>query len=614
MNLLNNPSFEEGAYEWQDHDNIRIPNDWIFSHADDSVFNEWDENNTPFAQPEASVLHKSDIPPHEWEDFFVTGDHTWKCFGFHRSIWVYLLQHVSLDIARYRFTVHVNPDLYDENDGSGNKVPAIDPLTGQIQFIHNFDGTEFQTMQPYLEMNTYSWEFDAYAPGPHTVGISVRLPHPLKSNGIFADAFKLIALPDPTPREYERTIHLVPQKVGDKEFQQVVEAALPKRQSITFSADDALITHPNLTVRNVIAWNAGRMGGKVELRKFAKTYYPPQPNWTWRRFKKDVEPPPDPDPPPLPVPNIITSLHMQNSEHGWVEYVRDVQPAVVKLVHGFERAWEVKAASPDTLVWIRQVDDDTGKYIGTQPNGYEDKPPPDVAARQFLNTFWPEGETPSWVGAVDIVSGLNETIATGNTLGTQSAVAFEVAFSDLVASLGIPYMKASLLATAVGNPGHNEVELLLPAAQAAIRNGHYIDGHLYFPCSFAHAERWMEEEGLHHHMRSLLSWDPVFNEHGLYPMYLSGECGAIGAYVREDLRPGGYVGAGAGFRHSSCLGGDWPRYLNLILRHKEMIDEWNASHGNRFRGMTIFTCVHGSWKNFNLYEEQLNTLAWALTQ
>jgi len=705
----------------------------------------------------------------------------WKCFGRWRSIYVRLSQPVSLEVRPYHFSINIFPDLFTGKTGAGEKILPLDPQSGMIGFFCGVRYVHWQSLQPYLQNNRYECEFSVEEPGVYALGIDVILPHPLEGNGIFVDAFELRDMTETVPNPHTRTVHLAPENTSQYELAQVLVEAYPNLSSIVFNREDALVTHPDVTARNVHVWNAWRWGGKEELRKFAGLHYPPQPNWIWHSFKKDetiwdsdirdelaTNPGPYTSPilneqggwwkrelvqidgvtihhtlsdsphataayyvqkdggrptlpytfwitqtgeilwcvdleeglwhdhcsnfnthlsvglagrlheyrpseaqldaatklcawavddigdvkghmdyyptvcpgwasaasgywkedfyiklralldipnPPLDTPNTLLTLHMQRSEHGWVEWVRDVQPEVVKLVGEFERAAEVKAVSPHTLVWIRQVDDDTGKYIGKDVSGvWEPGPPPDAAARMFLDTFWPEGETPTWLPYVDIISGLNETIATGNTVGTQHAVAFEVAFSDLVASLGT-HVKASLLATAVGNPGHNEVELLLPAARAAIRNGHYLDSHLYFPCNPIRAERWMEEEGLHHHMRSLLSWDPVFASHGLYPMYLAGECGCIGADVREDGRPRGYIDFTAGFRHSGSLNGDWPRYLALLLRHKEMIEEWNRTHGNRFRGMAIFTTVGPgtTWRNFDLYQEQLVDLAAALT-
>jgi hypothetical protein len=188
-------------------------------------------------------------------------------------------------------------------------------------------------------------------------------------------------------------------------------------------------------------------------------------------------------------------------------------------------------------------------------------------------------------------------------------VAFECALSDEAARRDIG-VGAVLLNGAVGNPGHSEVIVMLPAAEAAVRNGHWLGYHPYFPCHPDFAERWIEDEGRHHHMRALLSWDPVFVENGCKPRYLFTETGAIGAYPREDGRPAGYVSAGSGWRAPECLNGDRTRYYALLKQWRGMVADWNALNENRAEGAMLFTigATWVGWDRFKLWKDDLDAL------
>ena len=296
------------------------------------------------------------------------------------------------------------------------------------------------------------------------------------------------------------------------------------------------------------------------------------------------DPPPPPDPAPKPAGDFL-SIHVQNSVPDWLDFLH-AQPRWIKLVGGFERAEEIKQISPNTKVLIRF-------HTGTEP------PDIDWAAIDRNIDF------------IDAVEDQNETIATGDVAGIERAVNHAVAFSNEVKGRYGDAIKACLLNTAVGNPGHNEVYLLLPVFDAAVRNGHYVAYHPYFPCAPGYAEQWMETEALHHHMRDLLSWYPVAAANGLHPKFLATEGGAIGAYVRPDGKPGAYVSAASGFRALECLNGDWNLYLKLLLRWREMREQWNATHGWRSEGGMMFTVGGPGWANFEL-KDHLNELADAL--
>ena len=177
---------------------------------------------------------------------------------------------------------------------------------------------------------------------------------------------------------------------------------------------------------------------------------------------------------------------------------------------------------------------------------------------------------------IDAVESLNEEVPTNNLDKLRQIVAFDVAVSDEVArraSLLNRNIAAVLLNIAVGNPEHSEMEYLLPVADKCVQHGHFIGYHSYFPCHPDYAEEWFVDYAFDYHLRCE-SMQQTFDNYGLRPQYLYTEAGAVAVEV-VDGKPGA-LNAGAGWRHPICLNGNLPRYLNLLLRLKEM-DELSQS-------------------------------------
>ncbi len=305
------------------------------------------------------------------------------------------------------------------------------------------------------------------------------------------------------------------------------------------------------------------------------------------------------DEPQYPEPAQLLSIHLQTEESGWLDYIAAVKPEWVKLVGNIEAAKKIKAISPATKVLYRQHISHQQPYLDSGD------------ASAFLATFWDSLKANA--AYVDAIEGLNETIGTHDIEGIKKAVAFEVALSDELARRDIG-VSACLLNTAVGNPDHGaEVELLLPAARAAVRNGGFLGYHPYFPAHPDHAEAWLDAEGLHFHLRALLSWDKVFVANGVYPRYLFTESGACGATPRADGRPGP-MNANAGWRYSQTLNGDLNRYIALLLRWRDQVAAWNKGHGYRVRGAAIFTTAarYANWPEFEFNGHPLSVLAASL--
>lgn len=186
-----------------------------------------------------------------------------------------------------------------------------------------------------------------------------------------------------------------------------------------------------------------------------------------------------PQEPPQPIDKPTVSFHIQGGVDGIEEYVSRVKPNVLKLVNVSGDARRYKQISPDTLIVFRQVYNDWDHYILHQE--------PEAGAREYLS--WIRPKLDEAAEYIDYVEGLNETIATGNVEDIKRVVRFESEFAYLLAETGYP-VNACLLNPGVGNPGHNEVNLLLPAARAAVETA----GVLGYHC-FSHDTEVMTEQG-----------------------------------------------------------------------------------------------------------------------
>jgi len=333
-------------------------------------------------------------------------------------------------------------------------------------------------------------------------------------------------------------------------------------------------------------------------------YYPGVESW--RMVRPFEEAPPSP-----PVTGSLVSLHFQQMVPGALDFVARVKPSVVKVFQ-LENARAIKAASPDTRVVLRYYTSDQNL------SG-------DLAARahEYVASF--EDSLRTNAEGIDYVESYNEEIPTNNIAKLQLAVEFDCHFADALMALGLPVAPV-LLNVAVGNPHDlnrpmatarppflgppnphdllslqaadfrvTEVELMLPAVRQAIRYGGPLGYHAYgyAPTGGSLNDNWEYYAG-----RALEGWDPVFRAHGLHAHYIFGECGA-------------FATCSDGWRAANCLNGDWPLYLIQLTEFSERIKAWNATHGNRCLGGTLFTSGgFGSWDSFEITEAEMIDPNW----
>lgn len=269
-----------------------------------------------------------------------------------------------------------------------------------------------------------------------------------------------------------------------------------------------------------------------------------------------------------------------------VGYIATVKPRVTKIFQA-ENAQAIKAVSPETLVILRYFTDEQNLDGNLEQ-----------AAYKYVESFADTVRThQKWI---DGVESYNETVCSKNITSIMRAVEFDYYFPEALNHFELDVFPV-LLNVAVGNPYHEggEIELLLPAVRQAVRYGGALGYHGYWLYNDQvagpgqdwkyFAGRWQE-------------WDKVFAQHGLQPRYIFGECGA-------------FASCNDGWRSGMCCSGDWELYQAQILEFQRRLVAWNATHGDRALGGTLFTtCPHWmNWESFRLTQTEMEKLARALT-
>ena len=188
-NLLPNPSFEGGWYNANGIRELQIPEGWIFEFEhgenplDPDPWNEW-------VQPEVKLLSTALLPPHEHDLFIWDGQHTLKVFKGWGAISFRLLTDVELTPGTYLFRVHIFPDLVDAYQESGTKVWAPDPLSGEVRFLVDGEGTPWR-LPTFGQKNTFSHVFTVSETRTVRLGVAIRGPWAITNNGWFLDDWAL---------------------------------------------------------------------------------------------------------------------------------------------------------------------------------------------------------------------------------------------------------------------------------------------------------------------------------------------------------------------------------------------------------------------------------------
>jgi len=325
-----------------------------------------------------------------------------------------------------------------------------------------------------------------------------------------------------------------------------------------------------------------------------------------------VTPPPAPEPvepPPPPVgvqlqrfENLPVNLAGGGHANGlfpyWERYVAEGRPGTIKFFSAGDayhvgrycrEVVEPGVARPATrTIWRRYVDND-GSYVNV----------PDIRAsvRSFIELYKLEAATAArnlgvseafLLQNIDYIGGINEVIGTFDP-ETPRAVEFGCYAAEEVEAWAGDLLRYTFGAVAVGNPHESEVSLLLPLAKVSHERGHPIDYHSYWTAT---AEQHFLEEHYPYHAGRWGAWDDVFTAHGYYPLYLAGETGVVASYSADGTDFGGGL--------SWKAIGDFPYYLEGVKAHNDLIRAWNATHGDRCLGGTLFTFQFWGWDEFKI--------------
>jgi len=625
--MLINGSFEGGWYHPGSVPELQIPNGWEFWYADSSVPNPVDPaDHSRFQRPEVRVLPADQLPADERGIFILDGDHTLKIFKGHGAWMARFSQVLTLEPGAYRFTVNLWPDLIQGYDGD-RKVWASDPDGNDGLMRFWFDGTPDDYWQsvppPTGQQSAEHWRqfsLDFLADGEVELGIELMCPFALHNSGFFADGWTLERVddvPDPQPcrgaprEQYERTYNVIVPRATTEQAVTIFRDAWERAfETVGGSADDAGIG--DLDVRRVVIHGAEPGLDQANFLEFYDEWYPGV-DVTFRPLPGEPEPPPDPEP---PRPYTYITWHKQSTYSGIVDDVKRLAdagkpPRFFKIVDTeMEMAPEIKAASPDTAVVFRKVDDDDGHYRAVSASqGYE------VAAREFLNHFI-EGLRNVGFEYFDVTESLNEQIPTHAPDKLEWIVNFDIAFLRVLADMTQGEVRGGVLTAPPGNPGHDEVHWMLPAAHAAAQYNGILMPHTYFAATPAPdvPEQWITQYARDYSMRPLLSWDPVFKANGLELEYAFGEYGAVGVHINPDGSPGGFISQSVGWRSENSLNGNLPRYVDLQMMDLAQLETWNAQNNWRAWGHAIFTTSRDSkWRYFEFNKPEWNYAIGRLT-
>ncbi|MCA9868585.1 MAG: M23 family metallopeptidase [Anaerolineales bacterium] len=245
-NLLPNPSWE-GV--WKDSDEwpmtTQDPKGWL------TLWNvtRGDEYKNPFAPDQpygvGEAIHKfrSQIPDDEEEDFFGSGDVTYKIFANH-CFWVRMKTAVDLEPGRYMLGTPVFTDTFRWHGSKDYNVEA-----DQTQIMVKVDGKiarNWTALPPgRLVDTTTTFEHPG---GEAELAIHLRCNWAI-SNNLWPHDWSLVRVqenqpeppqPQPEPARHKAVVLKLPQDMSGVEWLAAAEYCYPYRHTMTASHDDML--------------------------------------------------------------------------------------------------------------------------------------------------------------------------------------------------------------------------------------------------------------------------------------------------------------------------------------------------------------------------------------
>lgn len=302
MNLLTNPSFNEGHHRQDNISEINVPDGWYIYWLDKTTF---PGGGQEALRPESIVWYIQNAPEHERPLFFLDGDYCWKVFKPYAPVYFAVTQAVSglTPGVTYRFNAKVFPDILLGYQG-GQKVRPNDIWHAESRVGWSAPDTSWPAgydgdinWAPWFNMTIGNFEYGAYndiwfefvAPDSGEVRIwlecKAKWGGATTENNWFMDAFSLTAVsevpevgPEPGPApgpgpeppttpvpgrgeprvQYERTYLLLPEGLAEDMVVAAARVACAKGITLGFSPDDAGVG--NLEKRRVVCVNPDQIG------------------------------------------------------------------------------------------------------------------------------------------------------------------------------------------------------------------------------------------------------------------------------------------------------------------------------------------------------------------
>ena len=184
VNLLPNPSFEEGHYNQNGIPELQLPNKWRL---------EWDEGPTGmgnaawdyFVRPEVRVLSTAFLPPEEHGLYIYNGQHTVKAFKGSGAVSFRLLTDITLEPGTYIIEAKMFADIVEKWENK-QKYWAQDPTAAEFRFLVGDGGTVW-TPQNYGQVNVHNYTFTINETKTIPIGIWLKGKYAIANNGWFID-------------------------------------------------------------------------------------------------------------------------------------------------------------------------------------------------------------------------------------------------------------------------------------------------------------------------------------------------------------------------------------------------------------------------------------------
>jgi len=189
VNLLPNPSFEQGWYNANGIAELQVPRDWSLGYQEGQNDLDPDPWNA-FVRPESRVLNRDFLPAAEHDLFIWDGQYTVKIFKQTGSLYFWLATNVYLEPGLYTLEINVFPDMVERYLDGGGKIWAPDPLSAEVRFIHNGEVGNW-ILPVFGQKNTFQYAFQVNEAGQVRLGAAFRSRWAISNNGWFFDDWSL---------------------------------------------------------------------------------------------------------------------------------------------------------------------------------------------------------------------------------------------------------------------------------------------------------------------------------------------------------------------------------------------------------------------------------------